>query len=348
MLERLAIRVDGNAWIGAGHVMRCCAIAGAALEAGAAVDFLVSDEESAQMLREQGFKSAVLGGSYDGLSRSDAEVLCDALACVDASSVLVDTYAASDEFFEQLRYRSRDLGVRVGYIDDEFRFCSGFTSDPVRYPVDVIVNYGFNADDRRYSEVYGGAVDTALLVGLEYAPLRQGFRGAGYEVGDLVRNVLVTSGSTNPCHVLERMALCCLDALPQVEVHVIVGPNAKFDDDWLRGRVILHHSPNDLRCLMMRADLVVSAAGTTLYELASLGVPTIAVPITENQMANIKGWSKREMGPFLGEVGWGDSQLIDAVADFAGDSHRRSVSSRRLTAACDGRGASRIVATMLR
>ena len=37
-------------------------------------------------------------------------------------------------------------------------------------------------------------------------------------------------------------------------------------------------------------DLAISASGQTLYELACIGVPTIAIGIIDNQKNNIKNW----------------------------------------------------------
>lgn len=50
---------------------------------------------------------------------------------------------------------------------------------------------------------------------------------------------------------------------------------------------------DDLAPLMREADLVVSAAGITLYEPCAVGVPTFAVPIVDNQLANACGFDKR-------------------------------------------------------
>lgn len=46
-------RTDGNSEIATGHLMRCLAIARACARMGAAVAFIVSDEESLSLLRER-------------------------------------------------------------------------------------------------------------------------------------------------------------------------------------------------------------------------------------------------------------------------------------------------------
>ena len=63
------IRADGNARIGAGHLMRCIAIAEelVLLEGRRAVIFLCADEPSGDMADEHGFRSYVLGTDYQDM-----------------------------------------------------------------------------------------------------------------------------------------------------------------------------------------------------------------------------------------------------------------------------------------
>lgn len=42
--------------------------------------------------------------------------------------------------------------------------------------------------------------------------------------------------------------------------------------------------------LMLKCDIAVTAAGQTTYELARIGLPTIAIGVVENQKFNIDGW----------------------------------------------------------
>ena len=78
----------------------------------------------------------------------------------------------------------------------------------------------------------------------------------------------------------------------------VVGVFCRFEDFASAQEPLVHVSRNsdDLAPLMREADLVVSAAGITLYELCAVGVPTVAVPIVDNQLANALGFAKRGCG----------------------------------------------------
>lgn len=342
----LIIRVDGNREIGSGHVMRCCAVAYAAGCRGIGVRFLVSDGDSAAMLVEQGFEAEVVGGDFRRLIVADARPILDVVSSAAAYGVLVDSYAATDGFLAELARACHERGVALAYIDDGFRFEGGCSSSPVRFPVDVVVNYGFAADSAAYADAYAGT-QTSLLIGPSFAPLRSGFRPSGYEAAAKVSSILVTTGSTNPDRILERFASCCRKAVPDAEVHVVVGRSARFCAPYDE-RVVLHHSPRNMRTLMLASDLVVSAAGTTLYELASLGLPTVAVPIIENQSANISGWSRLGLGPCVSTIEWKDGELVSIARHLALSKDERMACSEKLIKTCDGDGALRIVDSICR
>ena len=65
---------------------------------------------------------------------------------------------------------------------------------------------------------------------------------------------------------------------------------------------------------MGQVDLAVSAAGQTLYELAQMGVPTIAIQVADNQKDNIEGWLKAGFIHFAGE--WDDAKLVENLTVY--------------------------------
>lgn len=342
----LLLRADGNREVGSGHVMRCCSIARAAEATGHRALLCVSDEASAEMAAGRGFETLVLGGDFRELGATDAERLARTVSDLGASAVLVDSYAATDAFLATLRELCGRAGVPVGYVDDEFRFSTGYVPSPARLPVDVVVGYAFGADAAEYGEVYRGT-DTRFLVGPRYAPIREEFRNRGYEPSPNVRTILLTTGSTNPDGTLERFASCCLAAAPGARVDVVVGRNARFELEGAGSdRIRVHRDPSGMASLMLASDLVVSAAGTTIYELAALGVPSVAVPIVENQAENVRGWTKMRLGGAVGPE-WDDEKLVGQILEMARDPEERKACSRRMRSAVDGLGARRIVGALL-
>lgn len=310
--ETVYFRVDGDSSIGAGHIVRCVSIAQEVEAQGGKAVFVSANEESAKILRQYSFEPFLIGGNPKHLDKFDAQKLADVMN--GDTSVLVDSYGITDEFFDTCA----DLGLKVAYIDDMYTFEIGSLSDPVRRNVRVLINYSFGFSEEDYKKVYAGT-DTKLLIGPKYAPVRKVFRekAGQYQVRDTVENVLITTGSTNPNKSLEKMAQGCRDALPNARISVVVGPNASFDNS-LVSKLNLHliEGATDLSDYMLTSDLVISAAGTTLYELYTLGISTIAVPIVENQLANAKGFEKMEHGKALARTRWGSKDIAGLIKNL--------------------------------
>lgn len=299
------IRVDGGSAIGAGHIVRCVSIAKEIEKQDYQIAFVSSGKESSGILSEYGYEPILVGGDLEHLDASDAKKLRSVMRNGDI--VLVDSYGVTDEFFKSCK----EFGLKVAYIDDMYTFETGSLSVPVRRNVDVVINYSFGFTEEDYKQVYGGTA-TKLLIGPQYAPVREVFRkkAGQYQVREELKKVLITTGSTNPNKSLERLSKACREALPDAEISVVVGNSATFDNELAKElNLTLIKGATDLSDYMLESDLVISAAGTTLYELHTLGVPTIAVPIVENQLVNARGFRNYSSGFASISLDWESAEL---------------------------------------
>lgn len=312
------IRVDGGPAIGVGHIVRCVSIAKEIEKQDFQIVFVSSGKESSKILSEYGYEPILVGGDLKHLGESDAEKLRRIMK--DGNRVLVDSYGVTDEFFKSCK----ELGVKVAYIDDMYTFETGSLSAPVRRDVDIVINYSFGFTEKDYEKVYG-ETSTKLLIGPQYAPVREVFRkkAGQYQIREELKKALITTGSTNPNKSLERLSKACREALPNAEISVVVGNSATFDDELVKELgLTLIKGATDLSDYMLESDLVISAAGTTLYELCTLGVPTIAIPIVENQLVNARGFS-RLFGDFNANLSClGNDNLRDIIKLLAPKSCR--------------------------
>ena len=53
---------------------------------------------------------------------------------------------------------------------------------------------------------------------------------------------------------------------------------------------------------MKKADIAISAGGTTLYELCACGTPTISYSFADNQLDNVEQFQKDELIDYAGDV----------------------------------------------
>ena len=100
-------------------------------------------------------------------------------------------------------------------------------------------------------------------------------------------------------------------------------------------------NPASLCSVMRQADLAVSAAGQTLYDLACVGCPTIAFEAAPNQAGQLR--VMEDQGCVVRIDPRGEfSKLEEVVLQLAHDPARRERMTRQGQALVDGRGAARV------
>jgi UDP-2,4-diacetamido-2,4,6-trideoxy-beta-L-altropyranose hydrolase len=323
----------GGPGIGLGHVRRCLALARCLSARGAAVTFIISPDQAVKRLVEaSGFGVAELPWEVDfpAAIRTARDLGADA--------VVVDSYAATTAMFEALRATVEQVAV----IDD-------LADRPL--PVDVVINGGVSAESLTYAHTEA----TLLLLGPQYALIDTAYAVAPMSRARArIERVLVTLGGALQTPAL-RSAVAAVDAaLGSVIVDVVAGPYADAAavvGDVVRcptNRVVVHGPVSDLRPLMLEADVAVSGAGMTLYELAATATPSVMVLTAANQRLNVKGFVQAGAALFAGEAN--SVELGTAVESRL----RELVASMKLRAALgtaarrlvDGQGALRLARAM--
>ena len=211
---------------------------------------------------------------------------------------------------------------------------------------DILVNPSME----RVGKPPGDAVRDALC-GPRYAILRAGFREARAQGGpDRDRgSLLLLCGFTDEQNLTERL-FDALDGAPGVQtVHVVLGA-ANAHREHLRRHLRcsavpahLHVDPAQLADLMSRASLAVTAAGSTCWELACLGVPMVTVVAAANQIPVDRTLREAGASASAGAVGdTREARLREAVTALMADDDRRcrmAACGRKLV---DGYGAARV------
>ncbi len=343
--REVVFRVDVNKDIGAGHAVRCMAIADCIERDGGTSLFVVSGRDSASTLLAAGKDCVVIPGDPKRFDRLDGSALGSLCHDVSAVSVLVDSYAVTDAFFEALKTAVGNER-RIAWIDDLYTYELGEEHVPVKRQADCVVNYSLGMDLLDYERVYAD-VDTKLCISPCFAPLRSQF--SCFEERDYgpVKRMMVTTGSTNEGQMLERMVACCLRAVPQVRIDVMIGSLASFVS-FADDRVVEHRGVTDLAPFMRESDICVCAAGTTIYELSAIGVPSVAIPIVANQMPNVAGFKKLQLGLVVSNNANMEDELMRAVDHLAVDPPQRKTFVSKMHETIDGKGARRIASELQR
>ena len=310
-MRNLLIRADGGEKIGLGHLMRCRALAQAWEEAGGSVRFASEGESAAQT----------------------AEIA----ASMDAEWVVVDGYQFGAGYVDTLQ----QAGFRVLFVDDNGHADS--------YTAELVLNQNLHASDALYSN---RGQSTGLLLGPHYALLRREFRLAARErnTPPAARKLLITLGGSDPHNVTTKVlrAVALLD-MPDLEPVVVAGAANRRNPAKLPFPARVEKDPPNMAELMAWADVAVSAAGSTCWELAFMGLPAIAIVCADNQQNVAESLHQAGSVESLGDQSMLSSSDIAAALRCLMRSQRmRRSMSERGRAIVDGHGATRVVERMLR
>ena len=342
MTSRVLFRVDAGPGIGLGHLRRCLALAAGLADHGCSCVFLLEEHQAARnRIEAAGWPIEVLGlapGQAGGAA--DLARVRAAASAAGAATVVVDSYAVAAGFLAGLRA----YGLRVVAIDDLAR---------ESFSAHVVVNGGIQASRLPYRSTTG---DTQFLLGPAYTMLQPGYREIPTRpIARDVRHVLVTVGGDDTRNLTADL-LTCLDRTSGVfDVRAVVGPFSCAGDRvdqaarGSRRAVTVVHGAADLREFMLEADIAVSAAGQTLYELAAAGTPTIAFAVADNQAGSLRGLADAGVVRSAGRVsdpGFHDrlAMLIDSLTSDVGARAGLSAAGQRLV---DGRGAARVAGAVV-
>jgi len=337
MSDSLLIRADASARIGTGHVMRCLALAQAWRRGGGSAVF-ASIEITASLesrLAGEGFQSARLSAAPG--TEEDAAKTGEMAKIQNASWIVADGYHFGVDYQRAITA----AGLHLLFLDDY-----GHAGE---YVADFVLNQNLTADPTLYAQ---RAPHTQLLLGTRYALLREEFlrwRDWKREIPAVARKVLVTLGGSDPDNVTGKV-IQVLAAFADLEIVVVVGgsnpnlDNLQTEIRISKTKIRLVVDATNMPELMACADVAIAAGGSTSWELAFMGLPSVVFTLADNQAA-ISG--ALELEGVSVALGHPDQSALQSLAPqleaLMSQSERRlriSVLGRRLV---DGFGSARVV-----
>ncbi len=343
----IGIRVDVNETVATGHIMRCITIAEQIKKLGGQVLFITADGQAEELLARAGMEHVCLQSRWDHMEE-ELPVLREVLKLAGIKTLLVDSYQATPAYFEELCPL-----VKLVCIDDCFEHI---------FPVDVLINYNAYHIRFPYRETYGGK--TRLLLGTDYVPLREEFsvkqiRDRDEQSGKKGFSVLLSSGGSDAQNailgILQRAMQT--EELRSVMFHAVVGvyhPQGDAIEAFAKKHenVKVYRPCFDMAGVMADCDAAVSAAGTMLFELSAMGVPTVFFQSADNQRYDREFFEAGERMIFAGDMTQDRDICIDKICEglkrLVADAALRERMKENLGSVTDGKGAERIAGEIMR
>jgi UDP-2,4-diacetamido-2,4,6-trideoxy-beta-L-altropyranose hydrolase len=336
--DPLVIRADANAHIGTGHLMRCLALAQGWKDSGGEVVFTTAcpNDNLLGRLYGEGFTVHKIENPYP--HPQDWQTTREILEEYKGGWLVIDGYHF-DSSYQRL---VKESGHPLLAIDDY--------GHAGHYYADIVLNQNLHAENLTYScEPYA-----KLLLGSKYVLLRREFlkwRGWKREIPEVARKVLVTMGGSDP----ENVTLKVINAINMVdfgplEVAVVVGPTNPHYEALERAArasrhsIVLMRNVPDMPELMSWADVAIAAGGTTCWELAFMGLPTVLIVMAENQTLIARSLNEKRIAYNLGwreMVNYND--IVKATSTLSIDYKQRFHMSQEAQKTVDGEGVKRIL-----
>lgn len=347
---RAVIRADASAAIGMGHVTRCLALAQQLRASGVSVEFVCRDAAGdllSAIETAHGFKVSCLPADVADWRDDLSGTL--GLACRDSRPdwIVVDHYQL-DARWEK---GAKENCGRLLAIDDIADRDHGS---------DLLLDQNLHAaPEARYRNRVPQAC--RMLLGPRFALLRSEFnawQGWRRDIPPRATRVLVTLGGGDA----EDVTSTVLTGLAQIaefplEIHALAGSGhprwaqlqtlaARLGGEG-RHRIVLERHSDRMPELMAWADVAVTGGGSTAWELAFMGLPSLLITLSEDQRPNVAALAAAKLGVDLGDYRELQAATVAAQgARLAADGERRAGMCRELRELVDGRGAERVTAAM--
>lgn len=301
---KIAFRVDASLSIGTGHVMRCLNLANALRDLGNECIFITKNHPGnyisiIKSFRFETFILKTLLPYSDSYLRDDREWLGgdqvdDALNSADLCAlsnfipdiVIVDHYSI-DCVWEQL-FKEKLLNIKIVVIDD---LCNR----------DHLSDLLIDSTLGRIEDEYKNRVPEycELLLGTKYALIKPDFSVLRKQAIEKRENnlitapkVLITMGGVDMDNVT-GLLLSIMDDVVSDDLEcitVILGINNPHIEKIKSYSKIAKHKINvkinidNMPEVMLKHDIAIGALGSTTWERATLGLPTINIAIAPNQL----------------------------------------------------------------
>lgn len=289
----IVIRTDASVLIGSGHVMRCLVLAQELHQQGHNVRFACRRQpgHSIDFILAKGFKVLELIEPDSELipkNTADYAAWLQVSWNVDASSfinetvsadlVIVDHYSINKDWQRRIRDH---LGCKIFVIDDLVR----------EHDADIILDQTLLRTPQEYQLANA---TSQLLMGCDFALLNPIFSRYREKALDLtafssIVNILVTMGGIDQPNATLSV-LRALSLSPQnIKVTVLLGnkaPHYQHVKSFCEDCAWITHIDfvDNMAHLMLQHDIAIGAPGSTTWERACLGIPSVIIPIAENQL----------------------------------------------------------------
>lgn len=327
---RIAIRADSSPTIGTGHVMRCVTLSEELLANGHTVAIFSSEITVPwlhNLISELGIEMHLV---------KEASLSIEQFSSFNPEWVVVDSYVISSKEISTLSNAVKTLAI----VD----------SDTRGIEADLYLDQNYNSENVVWPE----HLSNKILAGAKYSLIRDKIlfsrRSERWKFNLETPNILCVMGGSDPtgtiipiCKALARLTtdftatiVCAPQWRAEVEMFTSGNPRVK----------VVEPTP-EIGLLYAQADLVVSAAGSSAWEICTLGIPSLLIAVADNQQLPLIQINKAKLSLTLDRLSTDQESFVQAITEslelLLQDETVREELSRNSLNHFDGEGKKRVV-----
>ncbi len=328
---RVVFRANGGgAGYGIGHLVRCIALAEALALHNTSVRFICKAHPAGiQLLLKHGYETHPISPELN--LEEDLQTTLDLIG--DADIIVADSYDFTSQYLAGLHATGKLLISFDDQIDRDLF-------------ADIVIGNVYSAREDYASKIKSG---TTLLCGPAFVPLRQRFQALpSRHIAEQCNKLLIIFGGEDPAN-MTQCAVEALNAYPRrLSLEILTGPAYRHQMQLAHAlenslhACRLHSDLSDPLPLFKEVDFAVTAASTTVWELAASGTPMVIFPMIDHQNIIARFAHAQRLGLVITNM----TDLCEKLLIIEGRRERQDFSTR-CQALIDGKGADRIVNALL-
>lgn len=328
---RVVLRADASVSQGSGHVMRCLTLA-EELQARDHEVHLVGGPSGIDWL------DTAIASTVDEFHHCEPNGLdVDAIKGIGPDWVVVDSYLVDRAEISRLNSFIPVLAI----VDGDTR---GIDSS-------LYLEQNLGSEHKSWQIPHG----SEMLAGSSFALVRDAIleqrRPQAWRI-DAVPRLVAFMGGTDPTGAIVKVASQLAKIAQPISLTVIAPEIRRAEIELLLSQIyrvqVVTPTP-DLPSLLGHADIAISAAGTSAWDICSLGLPAVFIALVDNQRESLREVMRDglALGLDLGLEGESALNRLPLFVDrLLEDALLRQSLSRRSLGMFDGRGKGRVVDAM--
>lgn len=261
-MKKIVIRIFGGKGIGYGHYYRCLSLAKAIcyIETNTQVTFIVN-EDLKDLMETTEFEFIVANNTNKDF-KMVSELECDLF--------IFDSYLGNDRDLKKIRDKTKFM-----LIDDN--------NDIYDYTIPHII---YNGNIHAINLGYRYVEEQLQLLGPKYLIMREEYWEGSQEQSTYKEGILITTGGTDE----HGITLNVLKAIGQLDIKIKVVLGPMFGKEYIKEiesfkgkNTELIYKPESLKDYIASSEIVLTAGGSTVYEVLSQRSIPVVFSIADNQ-----------------------------------------------------------------